>query len=208
VIDLVPSISQALILLFLLLPGFVFLWTFERMAGPVGARGTDRLVRAVAWSALIDALGSLWLYSFGLRIAGGDTPRPFVLWATSIVFVLVAPVVLGVLLGIGRRQGVSRRLTESLGRFAPLDPTPTAWDFALSGDEPRFVRVRLKDGTLVGGFFGSRSYASSYPEAQDIFIEKAWEIDGLGEFTEPIEGSAGIFVPGTSIETLDVVEIQ
>lgn len=69
------------------------------------------------------------------------------------------------------------------------------------------MRIRLKSGFWVGGFYGTGSFASSYPESQDLYLEQAWSLDESGSFSEPIEGSAGLLISRDQMEMLELIEI-
>jgi len=73
----------------------------------------------------------------------------------------------------------------------------------VAGERPFFVRIKLRDGERVGGVFGEDSFATAYPEPQDVFLEEAWRLRQEGSFLEPLEGTAGLLVPGTSIELVE-----
>jgi hypothetical protein len=44
------------------------------------------------------------------------------------------------------------------------------------------VRLRLKNETWVGGLFGADSYASGYPEPQDLLLETTYQVEPDGSF--------------------------
>jgi hypothetical protein len=46
--------------------------------------------------------------------------------------------------------------------------TPTAWDHLFRQRASCFVRVRIKDGTWVGGWYGDKSIASAYPQTRRV----------------------------------------
>lgn len=91
------------------------------------------------------------------------------------------------------RLGLASRVGK-LSKHSPFEATPTAWDWAAPHMCDRFVRVRMADGTFLGGFFGGRSYISTYPEPHDIFIGEPWELDEDGKFLCVSEQPAGIWV--------------
>jgi hypothetical protein len=54
---MLPATFQALIILLLaLLPGALYVWAFERLAGAWGVRFSDRILRFVEVSAIMHAL--------------------------------------------------------------------------------------------------------------------------------------------------------
>jgi hypothetical protein len=93
-----------------------------------------------------------------------------------------------------------------LRRFTVVDPAPTSWDFAFTGGGPYFVRAKLHDGERVGGFYGVGSFASSYPEPQDLFLEEAWRLTLDGAFLERLNGSRGVLLRREDIEVLELFD--
>ena len=93
-----------------------------------------------------------------------------------------------------------------LRRFTVVDPAPTSWDYAFTGGGPYFVRARLRDGERVGGFFGDGSFASSYPEVQDLYLEEAWRLTPDGAFVERLSGSRGLLLRRETVELLELFD--
>ncbi|GAB2796539.1 hypothetical protein GCM10027199_85170 [Amycolatopsis magusensis] len=56
---------------------------------------------------------------------------------------------------------------QCCGSAARFSTTPTAWDHTFRDRGPCFVRVWLKDG----GWYGCRSYVTSYPDAGELFLQ-------------------------------------
>ena len=89
-----------------------------------------------------------------------------------------------------------------LPRYLSMDhPTRTAWDWFVSYHSPFFIRFILKskdkDGktTMVGGFYGGESFASSFPEEPEIYVEEVWYLNPeTGVFEQKIEGSLGMVI--------------
>jgi hypothetical protein len=76
----------------------------------------------------------------------------------------------------------------------PYDPTPSAWDFAFGKGEVGWVRVQLEDGRFLGGYFGGGSFASSFPNPQEIFVEQGWVINDDGTFTDVKHAPNGMII--------------
>lgn len=196
-----PATQIAAAILFLV-PGLNATWTIERLSGPSRLKGTERLLRALSLSVLIYLLASFWL----LRVATRAIDDHLWVWEPIIggfVILFVAPVGLAVIVEFLRRSGIVRGV---LRRVTTIDPTPRAWDFAFQEGGPFFVRLKLRDGEMVAGFFGEGSFASAYPEQGDLFLEEAWRVDENGAFIERAPGTAGMMVPQDSIELVELLQ--
>lgn len=57
-----------------------------------------------------------------------------------------------------------------------------------------YVRFHLKEGDDLGGYFGQYSLASSYTNAQQVYVEEAWRLHEDGSFAEPVTSTVGAVV--------------
>jgi hypothetical protein len=89
-----------------------------------------------------------------------------------------------------------------------LDSRERSWDFAFSSHAPFFVRAKLKTGERVGGWFGNDSFASAYPEPQDVFLEEAWRLTEDGTPDEPVPGSRGLLLRQDDVELLELIDLE
>ncbi len=184
---------QALgITLLAVLPGALFTWSFEREVGNWGAGLADRVYRFVGFSAMYHAVLAypeylLWTrylhvpdsdgVGFHNIFANSSAVDP---WVTFVPIVYVGlPLVLGFMASLSARNG---------GQFARVligrNPAPRAWDQLFWRQPALVVRLKLKDEEWIGGLFGDNSYASGYPEPQDLLIEQAYEVLDDGTFAE------------------------
>jgi hypothetical protein len=89
-----------------------------------------------------------------------------------------------------------------------LNPTPMAWDYYFSKKEPCFIIVHLKNGNLIGGYYGTNSYASSYPEKMSIYFEKLIYVSTDGKFEGWVEDSNGILLDSDVFDYLEFLDIN
>jgi hypothetical protein len=82
----------------------------------------------------------------------------------------------------------TRLLSAALGRA----PAPRAWDNLFSERPNAYLRIRLVDGTWVGGRFAGDSYAGGFPHDGDLYLEEAWEVD---QETGAFVGETGLGIP-------------
>jgi hypothetical protein len=213
--------AQILVLLAAVVPGFVYQITRRALRGPSPDEidVTIRVLRAVATSALFVAvyflvLGRWLVQAFDVHDLSKLGVRTAALSSLSLVLVIpwVSARLVYYLTTATWWVDVRESLIERLGLRRPYDPTPSSWDFLFSRAEWLFARadgsgcwIRLltADGQWVGGWFGGESFASSFPHARDIFIEKAYELNSDGRFTGRVTASGGVYVRCDDIRLLD-----
>lgn len=83
---------------------------------------------------------------------------------------------------------------------------PTAWDWYFSKRPICFIRIYLKDGNEVIGYFGENSYATSFPNDGNIYIEKVYSDIGNGLAAN--ENSDGILIPKESYSLIEFYKIE
>lgn len=205
------TVLQVLLLVLFVLPGISYQFIRERLRGPVAQESNlgERVLRAVTASVLLDSLYAIALGPLLVRTirgdggseAGGwdgvaDEPRLAGLLALMLFLAVPAAAAAGVSLW-------QRRRLPSRYRAAP-----SAWDHMFRHRGSSFVRVRLKDGTWVGGWYGSRSYATSYPEAAELFLESAWRMNPDGSFVGCVERTAGLHVRAADADVFELIHPQ
>lgn len=84
-----------------------------------------------------------------------------------------------------------------------IHPTPKAWDYFFNLGKPFWVLVHLKKGCLIGGLYGGKSFASSFPNEQDLYLEEVWRTNQKGEFTERIDQTGGMLIKDQEMEYLE-----
>lgn len=227
-----PETLEALgVFLLAVLPGALYVWSFERILGRWGIGLSDRLLRFAAASTLFLAVFAWPLYYLRSeylhhRVVGGDGETRFVnriadgddlpWWLFTLpVFYVVLPIVAGTAVGltVASRSPKWRRIGRVL---AGRDPAPRAWDYLFSLRPAAAVRMRLKDdGRWIGGFYGEDSYAAGYPEEpQDIYLESTYAMNqGDGSFVtddagHPVELGSGLLVRWDEVRFMEMLSEQ
>ena len=149
-------------ILVLIIPGFVSLKVWTLINPTARLKLADYLLDIIAFSALNFAALS-WLLAITT-----DSP----LWLRIIVGI-------GVFIGAPAAWPVLLRATLNwrVLRGRIIHPDPLAWDYFFRQGHSCFVLVHLKDGKVIGGLYNGESFASSYPESQDIYpriSDKGW----------------------------------
>ncbi|MER6047147.1 DUF6338 family protein [Streptomyces sp. NPDC001793] len=199
------TVAQLTILLVLVLPGVFYQAVRERLEGSSAAEQEpqNRLVRAIAAGALLDAgyavVAGPWLVD--LLAGGGHGPLAGVLrhpqraGAAALLLVVAVPSAVAWTEHAWHRRRASAR----------YDPTPTAWDALFRDRGSCFVRVRLKSGLWVGGWLGSRSAASAYPQPADLYLQAQYRMGPDGRFLGRVPGTAGVYLRAADVDVLEVL---
>jgi hypothetical protein len=104
----------------------------------------------------------------------------------------------------------------SISRLRPMqkfvrDPLATPWDRVFDRfqqrNRPVGVILHVKGGSRVGGVYASESRASSYPEPNQIYLERVYPLTDDGRFgPAPINKTLGILVNGSDISAIEFFE--
>jgi hypothetical protein len=198
--------AQLLIALLFVVPGAVYQAARSRLRGPspADADATGRILRAIAVSA---ALNAVYLTLLGRRvidlivaIAGGNPGS----WAgqarqaglVALLLLFVVPAMLALL-------DYWRTRWTWLPRPLTYDPTPRAWDYAFTDRSPCFVRVLTHDQQWIGGYWGTGSFATSYPQDPELYLEQAWLLGPDGQFQAKQDSTEGLFVRCADVRALE-----
>ena len=81
----------------------------------------------------------------------------------------------------------------------------TAWDdFFEHQKSGCWLQVELNDGRVVGGRFGTESYASALPDPGHLLLEELWTVDENGGFVDPWPGNAGLLLRPTDYRMIRI----
>jgi hypothetical protein len=202
------SVTQLLLLLLFVVPGFVYQAVRISVRGrlPLDIELSTRIVRAVVSSGIF-ALVYLAILGQHLIDAAHATGYGFAHPRVGALLALLGGIAVPALLALVRLppwkwlQDLSARLPQ----VTKYDPTPTAWDKTFQSIGECFIRILNSDGRWVAGYYGPSSYATSYPEPHQLFLEKAFQVSDDGTIGEEIEGSQGVLVDCSGIQLLQVV---
>lgn len=192
----------------MVLPGFFYQAVRERLGGarPSEQETGHRILRAVAASVLLDACYAVvagpWLV--GLAHGAGDTHGPL----SGLTQDPRRAGLAGLLLIVAVPTGVAWLEVRWAGRGAraKYEVQPTAWDALFRRRGSCFVRIKLKDGTWLGGWYGKRSYASAYPHTPDLYLQAQYVMKPDGAFDKRMTNSGGVYVQGPDIDVLEIIE--
>jgi hypothetical protein len=180
-------------LLVLVLPGFISIRVFELLV-PTRRTSTGReALEALSYGAINFGIWAVpvlyWLPWLQVR------PLRFTL--VAIALLIVSPAALAL--------GARALLVWPFVRKWVVHPVPTAWDHFFGLRRAAWLRIHLKNGRFIGGWYGPGSFASSDPEWRDLYVEQAWELDSLGGFKQKISDTMGFLVRMEDCELIELL---
>jgi hypothetical protein len=198
------------------LPGFIYAGIRRRLRGEYSEdRDVSRTIARGATFAV--ALTAIYLLAFGDWIfeglASGNDSNPVIIadaqriGLTVLVLYIAIPAVLSVLLQIRHIAWRAPTWPKHTPRWLRswmawvrypsskrgYDATPTAWDHSITRNHSSWVKVKRGNGEWVGGWYTKGSFATTYPEARSIYIDRPYTMTDDGAFGEATQDS-GVFL--------------
>ncbi|EMO27745.1 hypothetical protein LEP1GSC170_2049 [Leptospira interrogans serovar Bataviae str. HAI135] len=64
----------------------------------------------------------------------------------------------------------------------------------------------FKEWKKIGGYYGNKSFASSYPHDEQLYLEEVWRISKKGNFKNKINRSDGLIADMNEISSIEFFE--
>lgn len=179
-------------------PGFISLKLYETIFAAPPKDTSKQLVDAVTYSCINYGIMSPFIYWVDTWKVSDNHPIWFGLFC--IFTLLIAPLLWAFLLASIRR---CQKFHDLL-----IHPIQKPWDYIFNKRDPYYVVVRLKNDRAIAGLFGSKSFASSNPAADQIYLESHYLITENGRPDRPIKETGGILIATSEIESIEFFEIE
>jgi hypothetical protein len=86
-------------------------------------------------------------------------------------------------------------------------PHPTAWDWFFDSHRPVFMLIHLRSGKKIGAYYGTGSFASSYPLDGDLYVRAVYELDANLHFKSPIPYTRGLLVRKDEYSHIELFDV-
>lgn len=192
------DVNKLVLFIAFVVPGFISLKMYALLQPTDFKDTSQQLVDAVAYSSINYALliGPIYAVDyFGLK-----TSHPTIYVLFWVVVLLIAPIAWACIF-------LRLRKTEFLQRSMP-HPTGKPWDFVFRKREPYWVIATLIDGRQVAGLYSSKSFASSSPALEQIYLQETWVLNEDGGLERPRFESAGIIILAKEIATIELFHVR
>lgn len=192
------EVDRLILFIAFVIPGFISIKAYQLVFPSDSKSTSDQLIDAIAYSCInyaILILPILWVENLSL-----EKSRSYWYGFFYIAVLFIAPVLWVLLWKFLRTR-------EFFQRNAP-HPIKKPWDYVFSQRKPYWIKITLKSGAVIGGKFSSKSFASSAPAPEQIYLEESWVIGTGGAFERPKSGTAGVMILSNEISYIELKNMQ
>ena len=185
--------DKLLIFIAFVIPGFISIRSYELFFPGKNEESSKKIIDAITYSCVNYAL--LWPLIFWVE---SHDCNAIVYGAFYLLVLFFAPILwVYIWKTIRQTQYVQERLPH---------PENRPWDFVFSQRKSYWIIVTLKDGTQLAGRYDEKSFVSSSPNKEQIYLEESWELNDEGGFERAHEQSSGVLIVTDEISYLELFE--
>jgi len=188
------DLDKLFLFIMFVVPGFISLKAYELFIPSQPKDSSKQIIDAITYSSINYAL--LFFFIVKVELSGYYTTHQnlYYLFYFSVLF--LSPVVLVLIWKWIRSTNIAQK-------NAP-HPTGKPWDYVFSQRKSYWVKVVKNDGTVIGGKYSEKSFASSAPASEQIYLEEAWVINDNGGFERVKNNSAGVIILTDDISHIEL----
>jgi len=188
--------EKLLIFIAFVIPGFISLKVYELLNPGMYKESSKQIVDAVTYSCLNYSILVWPILAVERSTLGKDMPNVYSMFYFGVLF--LAPII-----WVFLWQWI--RKNKFIQKAIP-HPTQKPWDYVFSKREPYWVKVKLKDGAVIGGKYAENSFASSSPAEEQIYLEESWLINEKGGLERKKNQTAGVIVLSKDIHVIEFMK--
>lgn len=186
--------DKLILFLAFVVPGFISIKAYQLIFPGTERATTDQLIDAIAYSSINYAI--LILPIIKIENCTLKTTNPFIYYIFYIFVLFLFPIILVLIWKYLRTR-------DFIQKNAP-HPTAKPWDYVFSQRKHYWMKVTLKDGTIVAGRYADKSFASSAPAEEQIYLEETWLLNAKGAFERKKNNTAGVIILSSEISHIEL----
>jgi len=203
------KVDALLVIIYFVIPSFIAITVHDHIIPSEQRKWNDLLLSMICYGAFNFVLYSLLISAISHIISPMAIHFPVFEVAIDYRFFifgcLLLPTLLGFVSGILPK---STFLLKKIFHGLILHPEPTAWDFLFSQRKRSFfVLFALKSGFKGAGLYSEKSYVSTYPQPQEIYLEEVWRVNNHGPW-EKVERTAGTLLLRDECSYLEFIDAE
>lgn len=191
--DGIWQIDKLFLFLIFILPGFISLVVYDYMIPSIKRDFSKSIIEIICFSTLNFIALSILIY-LNIKFKYYDTSIILFYFSLLIIFIIM-PAIWPMLF-------VKLSNTKLFKKYF-IHPIAKPWDYYFGKKDAAWVIVHLKNGKMIGGKYSSDSFASSYPDNEQIYLEEVWKLNSNGAFTTKVERTKGIIIIGDDISSIE-----
>jgi hypothetical protein len=191
------NIDSVRLFIVLIFPGLISMKIYRLLMPARPIDWSNALVEGLFYSIINFALFLPLIVPIHLD----NFPSEHPIWYSicGVAVLLAGPILWPIIITkIFRSKLLTRRLQISF---------PTSWDYFFDKREPVFMLIHLNDGKMIGGYFGNDSYATSFPNHGDIYLQSVFKVNDDGIFDESIEDTKGLLIRKEQYTYLEIFNV-
>lgn len=187
--DNIWETDKLLLFLAFFIPGFISLKIYNLLVSRSESDFTKLMFEVIGYSSLNYAALSPLI----ILIQSNSFYSNHQVWYLFIVFIIIfiAPIIWPII--------VFKLLSGQWLRKYLVHPILKPWDYVFGKKESYWIIVHLKDGRKIGGKYDTKSFASSFPADEQIYLEEVWELNKRGAFIKRVQETKGILILNSEI---------
>ena len=190
------SVESIIIILIFFVPGFISMKVYDIFIPSERRDFSGAVYEAIGYSFL-NYGAFIWLILIIYYQKWWETNfNGFIISLFFLVFIM--PILWAI---IYYNIATSKKLSKYI-----VHPIQKPWDYFFRQRKSNWVLINLRaidKIKKIGGVYSSKSFSSSYPAEEQIYIEQVWELDEKGKFIKPISKSKGAIINGRDILTIE-----
>lgn len=187
------NVDKLMLFILFFIPGFISLKIWDIIVPGDRRDFTKSFFEVLAYSALNYAAFS-WLI---ILIHSNNFPNQHFYWYIffSVLLLFLIPVLWPIIFfNLLRIKLIAKYI---------ISPFQKPWDYVFSKRESCWIIVHLKDERRIGGKYDTKSFSSSAPAEEQIYLEEVWTLDDNGNFLEQVQRSKGIIIMREDITAIE-----
>lgn len=189
----IPDYNDLIFFILFFVPGFISLKMYDLLVSGAKRDFSKSFAEAIGYSCINYGAFSWLLLIIHSNNFQANHPILYFLFIFLILFIfpIVWPIIF---LNILKSKPLKRVFNS---------PIPKPWDYLFLKREPFWIIIHLKNGNRIGGIYDSDSFASLYPDEEQIYLQEVWKLDENCKFIEKLERSRGVIVMREEISLIE-----
>ncbi|MFZ5947463.1 MAG: DUF6338 family protein [Stygiobacter sp.] len=187
------NVEKLSLFLVFILPGFISLVVYDYLIPSTKREFSKSIIEVVCFSTLNFIVLSFLIY---LNLKYESYNNSLIVFYLSLLIVFIIMPALWPIIFV-------KFSNTKFFKTYFIHPIAKPWDYFFGKKEAAWVIIHLKNGKMIGGKYSTDSFASSYPDKEQIYLEEVWKLDENGVFISKIERTKGIIIIGDDISSIE-----